>query len=170
MNTELLHSIFNWVAIGAIALSLISAIGIVWTGKIIDYKKDAEIAKLQPRILSNFQKTALLEKISQQKGRIGFISLMMDGESLDFADELADVFKKAGWNLAPTIRTSLNDFPGFLSIFVTGQNLDASASLVCRSFQEINIDCRSEKIEGSSIGGVRELDTVYVVVGRKASN
>jgi hypothetical protein len=174
MNISLLHSIFSWIAIIAAILTAISATGSWWTGRIIDRRREVKITALQkdfdavkPRHLSPNKKNKLMEKISKQKAKIGFVSRLMDGESSDFADELAMAFKEAGWNVVDSLRTSLNDFPGFLSIFVTGENLNSVATFVCQAFKEIGIDCHPEHIEEGSIGGSRQPDTVYIVVGRK---
>lgn len=166
-NMELLHQIFSWAAIGLTIFAAIASGGALVTGKYLDQQKNAKIVELQPRTLTDTQKKKLLEIVAKQPGRIGFVSRLMDGESSDFADLLTSVFTEAGWTIAPTIRTSLNDFPGFLSIFVTGENLNPSADFICKSFQETDIVCHSENIQDSSIGGVREPNTVYVVVGRK---
>ena len=47
----------------------------------------------------------------------------MDPESADYCDQLVLIFQKAGWNVMPIIRTSLNDLSEYLSVFITGENL-----------------------------------------------
>ena len=164
---ELTYQILSWSVVLLTILAAFASGGAIITGKILDKRKEIQIAELQPRTLTDTQRSELLNIIAEQSGKIGFYSRLMDGESSDFADSLASVFAEAGWTVAPTIHTSLNDFPGFLSIFVTGENLGPTASFICESLQRIGMDCHPENIKDSSLGGVRELDTVYVVVGRK---
>lgn len=174
MSIEVLHSVFAWVAIVAAVLAAIATIGTWWTGKVVDQRQAAKIAALehevavvQPRRLSDDQHQRLIERVSQHKGKVGMASHLMDGESSDFANMLGSAFAAAGWEVVPQLRTSLNDLPGFLSVFVTGPNLEATANVVCQALKDVGLDCHPEQIAEGSIGGAREADTVYIVVGRK---
>lgn len=159
----------------AISISFLSASGLLYTRKAIDREKGAKISSLQnelkivqPRHLSSDQKTRLLSKLSTRKGKVGFIIRTFDGESADFAEEIATAFRSAGWEVVPTNRTYLDDSPGFLNILLTSKNLEETANFIIQSFKEINIDChRGEKIREGSLSGVFQPGTVYVVVGRK---
>ena len=98
------------------------------------------------------------------------MSRLMDGESADFADDLAAVFREAGWTVVPTLRTSTNDFPGYVVLFGVGDaaGLEESARFVRTKLNQAGIDCRFEPIREESIGSLREDNTVYITVGRKA--
>jgi len=127
----------------------------------------ADLNALQPRILSAEQRSALITQISKHKGRIGFYSKFMDGESADFVDSLSSAFVDAGWQVFPVNRSSTNDYPGYVNLFVTGERQRIAANFVCNALTNISIDCRAEKMEEATMAGTRELDAIYVVVGRK---
>lgn len=126
-----------------------------------------QINTLQPRHLSEAQEKQLTATLATTKGKVGFMSLLLDGESADFADDLATVFRDAGWDVVPTVRTSLNNFSGFVTIGVTGEGLDEIADFVCKALNLAGITCKYENIQPNSIGGELEPNTVYVIVGRK---
>jgi hypothetical protein len=139
----------------------------------VQFAKDKQyqnkIAQLEPRKLSIEQKKLLKDKLSLKKGpTIVFVSRLMDGESLDFANMIASIFLEAGWDVKPTIRTSINDFPGFLSLFITG-NVDSEALNISKMLNDVNILCRNEPIEAGSIGSIPYENSIYIVVGRKGA-
>lgn len=130
----------------------------------------ARVEAVQPRRLSDEQRASLVRFLStREKGWIGFCSRLMDGESADFALQLSESFEEAGWQIRPQVKTSLNDFPGYVSLFRVGPDpaLDAHASTVAAALVSAGVDCRVEAIEQSSIGGQIEPNSVYVVVGRR---
>jgi hypothetical protein len=150
--------------LGGLALSLLGEI-LAWR---TNEALEARLRSVQPRSLTPEQKAALLSSLSTgEKALVGVCSRLMDGESADFADEIASVFADAGWTLVAPLRSSLNDLPGHLSIFVTGDGLEAPADFICRVLTDVGIDCRYASIAENSIGGTREANTIYVVVGRK---
>lgn len=181
-NMDLLSKTAHWVQILAIVLVFLG--GILQLSKYalerqlsflrsqIQEQKDKEyqekIARLGPRKLTSQQRDVLIAKLSERRGQsVGLISRLMDGESADYADDFVSVFKKAGWNVVPTWRTSTNDSPGYLSLFVAGENLDEDAKFICKVLNELNIDCRPQNIQQNTIGGRLQSDTIYIVVGRK---
>ena len=170
VNVPLWHSIFIWISIIAAILTALAAVGSWWTGRILEQQRERQIAQLQPRRMSAPQRAQLVELVRQRPARIGFVSRMMDGESADFADDLAGAFRQAGWTVAPTLRTSLNDFPGYVVLFAVGNEagLEETARFVRTTLNQAGIDCRFERIDAGSIGGQREDNTVYITVGRKA--
>ncbi len=176
MTLENLHNFFIILGWSTAFLAAIGGAGSWITGNIIDNAKDQKIIalkekvqNLEPRILSDAQKKRLIEKLKTYEGskRIAFYSRMMDRESAGFADQLAQTFKDAGWDVGATNRSSLNDFPGFLSLFVVGNPPKTLPSFVQLAFREIEIDCHSENIKENSLSGLRDQDRVYVVVGSK---
>jgi len=167
MNISALNSFFIILLISGAIATAVGTVGSIYTNKKINQEKDTEIISLQPRHLTSSQKDQLVAMLSTEKGKIGLASRMLDGESSDFADELSLAFKEADWEIVSPNRSSLNDFPGFLSIFVVGKNLDSKADFISQSLQKIGIDCRPESIQQGSIGGALQPDTIYIVVGRK---
>ena len=173
-NLDFLVRLSGWLQIAIIVFGLLtpSLAFIKWrvdkyATSLKEETYNQKLARLAPRTLTFEQKRLLVKKLSIAKGRpVAVASRMLDGESADYADEIAQLFKETGWDVGPTNRSSLNDFPGFLSLFVTGDKLEREASIIARSFQEVGINCHSEKISEGSISG-QLADRVYVVVGRK---
>lgn len=175
MSVESWNTLFQTTAIIAAVLTLVATTGRWCTGRILDARQAAriaslqnELAEVQPRRLTPEQRAQLVDAArAGVPGRVGFYSRMMDGESGDFTDQLADAFRDAGWTVFETKRSSLNDFPGYLNLFVTGENLEASAQHVRDALARAGIDCRTEAVGDARLAGTRELDAVYVIVGRK---
>jgi len=176
MALESWHNFFVIVGWSAAFIAAVGGLGSWITGSMIDKAKNKEIAVLEtqvqslgPRTLNADQKQKLIEKLKTYNDvkRIGFYSRMMDRESAAFADILSETFKEAGWDVALTNRSSLNDFPGFLSIFTVGKPPKTLVKFILEAFQEIGVDCHSENIKENSLSGKRELDRVYIVVGSK---
>jgi hypothetical protein len=105
-----------------------------------------QLTQTRRRSLSSEQRATLQTRlVAGEPATVGVCSRLMDGESADFAAELAAVFKTAGWPAAPPIKTSLNDLAGYLSLFVTGENLERRAVFICSALNEVGIECRVEK-------------------------
>jgi hypothetical protein len=158
----------SWQA-ALIALGL----GLSISGELLSWKRtkglEAELHAVQPRSLSDQQRANLISTLAGgHKGSVGFCSRLMDSESADFADQLSSTFAEAGWPLAPTINTSLNDVAGYVSMFVTGDNMEPRVQFIRQALNSVGVECRPEAIAENSIGGKREPSTVYIVVGRKS--
>jgi len=170
MNIEQIHSTLKIVAIVLMALSLISAIGIWYTGRIVGSERQKQITALQPRSLSEIQRTQLIESLSLLKGHsVVFVTRLMDGESANYAAQLEEAFTEAGWNVGPMNRTLLEDFPGFITAAVSN-DVKAKERLfsVRDAFLKAGIDFRHTPIQPNSLSIQFQPDTVYVLVGRKA--
>ena len=176
MNIEFLHSIFIWIAIIGAGLSFLSALGTLYTGRIIDRQKETkifsiqeELIAVQPRRLSKIERTKLKEKLTQFKGQnVIFVSKMMDNESADYAEQLESVFKDAGWNVGPMNRTLLDDLTGFLTAAVSSDN-DAEKRLfaVRDAFLYAGINFRFTELRPNSTSIQSQSNTIYILVGRK---
>lgn len=147
-------------------------LGLSVLGELLSWKRskklEAELRAVQPRSLSNQQRADLISKLAEaDKGLVGVCSRLMDGESADFAEQLRSTFAEARWPLAPSIKTSLNDLAGYVTMFVTGDNLQARVQYICQVLNNIGVECRLDAIDENSIGGKREADAIYIVVGRK---
>ena len=103
------------------------------------------------------------------RGKIGFISRAFDGESFDFGETIAAVFKEAGWQLASSNRTLLVDLPGAITLIgtATDSSLAPIGELVAAALRKIGLNCRPEEVPRNQIGGALEPNTLYVVIGRK---
>jgi hypothetical protein len=130
---------------------LLIAVGLVLSivGQLLAWRNtktlEERLGSLLPRSLSVDQCTTLQAKLlAGNKATIGVCSRLMDGESADFAEQLASVFDAAGWPMAQPIKTSLNDLPGYLALFVTGEGLETGVAYICAALNETGIDCRLE--------------------------
>ena len=124
--------------------------------------------KTAPRLLAATQRTAMLPMIAHLKGLpIAFACRMMDGESCDFATELAAFFLSAGCQVPEPIKTSLNDLPGYLAITARGKVDPDVPNKLLAVFVAAGIPARVETVNENSIGAWYN-DAVHVVVGRKA--
>lgn len=179
MNIGIWHTLFIWVGIIAGFFTALSTLGIWLTGKVIEKQKDSEIAELQikvvsaqPRILTSEQKDKLISILSSQKGgKVGFIVKIHDSESKNYAEQLLEAFKLAGWQVMPSRYDLLDDFNGKINIFMTGQKVaeDVSVFLVSAfmPFDQTGILYQSETPRVASFGGGIEENTLYLEIGAK---
>lgn len=123
--------------------------------------------KTSPRVLSAEQRAVLLPSVAKLKGRtVAFACRMMDGESCDYATELAQFFLEGGCQVPEPIKTSMNDLPGYLAIVVPGKADTELAEALASAFRAAGIPAKLEAIKENSLGGWYT-DVVHVVVGRK---
>lgn len=132
----------------------------------------AETAELKtktaPRRLSDAQRAAMLPVLAILKGHpLGFACRMMDGESCDYAAELATFFLDAGCQVGEPIKTSLNDLPGYLAVVPRGKADREVAKLLARDLDAAGIPARLEEIKAESVGAWYD-DAIHIIVGRKA--
>jgi hypothetical protein len=167
LNLETLNPFFKWTAAVLPFALAFAGVGALITGNKIAARKDAEIQALKHRTVSEEQRIKLLDRLRHVRGKIGFMSRLMDGESGDYAAQLAGKFKEAGWEIAPMLRHSLNDLPGFVTLAGTSPKLASIGDTVANALNDVGIDCHPEFIDPHSVGGGAEPDTLYVVIGRK---
>lgn len=123
----------------------------------------------QARRLTEEQRQAMIPLLERLRGRsIAFACRMMDGESCDYATQLATLFLQTGWRVPEPIKTSLNDLTGYLAIAAFG-NVDAAMpTLLAAIFQATGIPARIEAVKENSVGTWYR-DVVHVIVGRVAT-
>jgi hypothetical protein len=123
----------------------------------------------QPRHLSAEQRRAMLPFLEKLKGcPVAFACRMLDGESCDYATELATFFLQTGCKVPKPIETSLNDLPSYLALAAYGKPDMGILYLLENAFQAAGIPARIEAIRENSIGAWYQ-DVVHVIVGRNAS-
>ena len=124
--------------------------------------------KTAPRHLLPEQRKALLSAFAALKGRpVAFASRLMDGESCDYAMELATLALEAGCQVGEPIKTSVNDLPGYLAIVSHGKADRRIAEVLSSAFDTAAIPAKIEAIKENSVG-VWYPDEVHVIVGRKS--
>jgi len=142
----------------------------ITTAAIQQARQDASIAreKTAPRRLSAEQRAAMTPILSQLKGQpVAFACRLMDGESCDYATELAKFFLDTGCAVPEPIKTSLNDFPGFLVITTHGKVDPEIVQVLASAFGAAGIPTRIDAIQESSLSPWYQ-DVVHIIVGRKA--
>ena len=121
-----------------------------------------------PRHLSQEQRDAMNRLVGKLKGRpLAFACRMMDGESCDYATELAAFFLQAGCQVPEPIKSSLNDLAGYLAIVTRGKADPGVAHAVLNALEAARIPAKIEAIKESSVVGWYD-DVVHVIVGSKA--
>jgi hypothetical protein len=169
LSIPTLNQIFVWSAVIFAALSALAGAGAIFTQNILDDRRTVEISAIKARRLLEDQKLAIITRLESTRGRVGFYSRLMDSEGFDFAEQIAAVFRDAGWTVVPTLKTSLNDLPGYVSLAIVGEagELEQNANLIADALRAGELDVRNEPMREESLGGPREPNTVYVIVGRK---
>jgi hypothetical protein len=126
-------------------------------------------AKSVPRRLSPAQEAQFLSVVgSNLRGRaVAVACKMVDGESLDMANDLIGALKKAGCNVPPLVKTSLNDLPGYVVIIPRGGVHPATVGLLKKALEAARVPVHSEAIAEGSVG-VWYLNTIHIIVGSKA--
>jgi hypothetical protein len=134
-------------------------------------RQNTEIETLKPWRLSSEQQKTLLEEIRAfPAGTIAFAYRVMDGEGKDFAEQLAEIFKSAGWSIGGIGGSSLNDLPGKVTVAIDAASSTAeflkSADRVCDAFTRAGIPCGGD-LKPNTLGGPVEPGIILVVIGRK---
>lgn len=124
--------------------------------------------KTAPRHVSAEQRAVMLPFLAKIKGRpVAVACRLMDGESCDYATELATFLLGAGCAVPEPIRTSLNDLPGYLGLAIHGNADPEVAKVLASAFQAAGIPAKTEAVKQDSVGAWYQ-DAVHVIVGRKA--
>jgi hypothetical protein len=157
----------DWRAKGLLVLGCVLAMGVA-AQYYVNARKDAEIELLKPRHVSDAQKNRLSTALTTRRGRIGFKSKFLDGESFSYAVQLQDVFRSARWEVEEAIdRTSTNALFGFLGIRFTDPNLLDLTKFVCETLKDTGIDCRPVDIPANTFTGGMKENSIYIFVGQK---
>jgi hypothetical protein len=187
-----LDSWYRWLTIFAIGLPILGAIlgGVFGWGAFIvsnrignlqtaDFRKaeqtisrqNAEIETLKPWRLSGEQQEKLAQELrSFSAGKIGFAHRVMDGEGRDFAEQLAAIFRSAGWSIVGIGGSSLNDLPGRVTVAIDAATSSAdflkTADRLCEALTRAGIPCGGD-LKPNTLGGPIEPGAIFIVIGRK---
>ena len=124
------------------------------------------------RTLSSDQIDLLKHVLSQSTGKVALKSKLFDSEAKNYANQLAEVFRLAGWQVGPNSHDLLDDFLNDeINIFMTGSDSTSSVIIypVLRisAFDQAKIRYRSEQPRTGSFGGNLQEDTLYLEIGSK---
>ena len=131
----------------------------------------AELLDLQkrtaPRHVTAEQRARLVAGARRLHGAsVVLASRMMDGESLDFAGEIAGALREGGCEVPDIVKTSLNDLPGLVAVSNYGSADPELLKALERMLRDAGIPTERHDIADSSIGS-RYRDVPHLVVGRK---
>jgi len=164
---------YRWLTVFAIGLPILGGM-FGWGAFIVSTRignlQTAEIQTLQPWHLSGDQQKKLSEELhSFSPGNVVLTHRLMDGEGEDFAEEIAAIFKSAGWSIGGIGGSSLNDLPDKVAVTTAPGSvaeLLKSADNVCNAMKAAGILCGGD-LKPNSLGGPLEPGIIYIVIGRK---
>jgi len=122
------------------------------------------------RNLTPDQKSILKNTLKGSIEDVIFISKIFDPEAKKYADQLAEVFSSAGWNVvAPIHQDLLDDFNGKINIFMTSSTTKNTIiyNLSVPAFDQSGITYDSKVPRDGSFGGGLRENTLYIEVGSK---
>jgi hypothetical protein len=129
-------------------------------------RQNADIDRLKPwRVSDNEAKKLQTALASIAPGKLAFAYRLMDGQGKDFADQLAGIFRAAGWLIGGIGGSSLNDFPGVT--VATSLSLMQTADHLCDALTQAGIHCGGADLAPNSLGGPIEPGSILIIVGRK---
>jgi hypothetical protein len=122
---------------------------------------------LAPRSISQNQETALLRNLSFEPGcQIGVASRILDHESFNYAEQIANIFRKAKWKVAPIIKNYLDDTENDVAMLVTDTKQKETALKLLNILNGVGIKTNSEIIKENKMTDIQP-NTIYLIVGSK---
>jgi hypothetical protein len=118
--------------------------------------------KLTPKQIEQFEK----ELSIQSKFQILPVCRITDTEGYNYAEELANLFRKANWKVAEINRTFLDDISGDLTFAITSDDQIAEVERIFNIFKAIGLNCKPEKIRENSISGILP-NSILLIIGSK---
>ena len=167
LTAEFWSSVLPWATVVFSLLALVSTGASIVARDRVAEQKAAEINKLKPRVITDTQRSTLIDKLKSRPAKIGLVTPLMDGEARDYAESLGSAFKEAGWEVAPVNAQSLNTFAGYVVLAQVDPKVGPTLDFVADALRSIGVDVRAEPIREGSLGGQFSPDTGYVIIGRK---
>jgi len=135
--------------------------------------RKAEIAELEgrtsDRLLTDIQKETMSQILAKAAGtKVTIACKLLDGESCNYAEQFAQVFRTARWVVEPVNKTSLADLPGVVAVYQPFQGSPQESFVLVEALSASGIPHEvgmlSEE-ETNKHGG----NKIFFVVGRKES-
>lgn len=121
-----------------------------------------------PRHIAAEQRQAMMPILKRLRGRsIAVACRMMDGESCDYGSDLINVLREAGCIVPDMIKTSLNDFPGYVVVTNHGDDDASEMGTIADALRSGGQAVRVEAVAENSVG-MWYPNVAHVIVGRKA--
>jgi hypothetical protein len=93
------------------------------------------------------------------------ISKMLDGESSEYADQIAAAIQKAGWEVSRN-RSSLHNFRGLTAAMIGENSSKEDVAAVVGPLMAAQIPFQPQALNSNQVSGVLN-GKVAIVVGRK---
>lgn len=123
--------------------------------------------KTGPWKLSQEQKVEFIRNLSQGSGHPTIVaSRMMDGDSYDYAEDIASALKEANWAVGLVNKSSVNNHDGIVVFPNFEDQTLPSFKLLINSLNSAGIKFTVAEISKKSIAKILP-DTTYIVVGRR---
>jgi hypothetical protein len=135
-------------------------------------QRKVEIGDLQARTsarrLTDAQRETMARVLAKATGASAVVVCkLLDGESCDYADQIAQVLRAANWIVEPINKTSLADLPGVIAVYRPFQQSPRGAQVMQEALVAAGVSHQIGMLDEEStnrFGGYK----VYIVVGRKA--
>ncbi|NIK00435.1 hypothetical protein [Xanthomonas cannabis] len=124
-------------------------------------------AKNAPRRIGPSEVTAIANATSLiQSLPIKVACRMMDGESCDFASDIADALRAGSLSVPELVKTSLNDLPGTVAVHFPSSGTGQQANALIAALAAGGVRAERHQIASNSIGELHQ-GFFYIIVGRK---
>jgi len=136
--------------------------------------KDLKIQELEmkasPRSLDPEQATKLQKDLASFKSQFQVIiaSRLMDAESYQYGDQLANIFRQSGWQIGPRNASYLHDLNGDVVVAMTDRSQRSCAERICSAFKSVGLISRVEQVQESKLPSVKP-NTIYIIVGSRVA-
>ncbi len=123
-------------------------------------------ARTAPRRLALEQADSLGAALSKHNPAAAIVACrLMDGESCDYAEDIAVALRRAGWTVPQVVKTSLNDFND-IRVYNAGSDQHPGYQELLEAFATARVSHHSGPIAEDSVGSFQR-GVLYVVIGRK---
>lgn len=141
-------------------------------GHLASEQTKAEISELQARTsgrrLTEAQRETMSRILEKAAGTSAAVACkLLDGESCEYAEQIAQVLRAARWLVEPVNKTSLADLPKVVAVYRPFQQWPSGATVMQEALIAADVPHQVGMLDEEStkqFGG----NKVYVVVGRKA--
>ena len=135
-------------------------------------QRKAEISELQTRTsarrLTDAQRETMSRILAKAAGTSAVVACkLLDGESCDYAEQIAQVLRVAKWLVEPVNKTSLADLPEVVAVYRPFQQSPPGVAVMQEALIAAGVPHQVGMLDEKStkqFGG----NKVYIVVGRKA--
>lgn len=122
-----------------------------------------------PRKLTQDQKKNLSDQLKSFKSefQVMFTSRLLDQESANFAEQIAEIFRQSNWKVGPANKSFYTgNIKGDVAIVITDDSQKSDANKIIGFFDLVGIKVKKEQIRENTISGIQQ-NTIHIVIGSK---